>query len=565
MVVADGDRVGVAQRARRDLRDRPRADAPHGEQPAARLLERQVRALLQPARHRRGAQHRARPGPPRRRPVASPRPGPRARPRPSAAPAACAEPGRARACRAAAPAGATPPWRRARPPSARGPPGRAPRTRCPTAGSAAPCRRAVRLADDRVQRRVEARAGRRARPAGRATPASARSAPGPHAVTWTPSRADDQVARGGTVRRRRRLPDRPVRGEPPRRVAAAAPQRTERQPDVDAVARPVDRRQRPSARRPARWSRPPLCAGRDSPMPTGTGPPTHWVHDHPHRHLRLALRRRGARCSTPPALPQRRELEYASRRLTSIEINGSFYALQRPESYVAWAAETPDDFVFSVKGPRFVTHMKKLADVRVPVANFFASGVLALGPKLGPILWQLPPNLGFHPRPARRVLRPPAAHHGRRGAAGHRARRAPGRPGLDHDRRRPAPAARAGGPARELRGPRVRRAAARARHRPGRRRRRRSVAGDRGRDGRPGVRAAARRDRAVRQRVRRRRARPVGGEDPRVGGRRRTGGSAHARRPGRSRRRSGTCSSTSTTTSRSAPRTTRWRSRRGWA
>jgi uncharacterized protein YecE (DUF72 family) len=97
----------------------------------------------------------------------------------------------------------------------------------------------------------------------------------------------------------------------------------------------------------------------------------------------------------PRGLPQRSELEYASRRLTSIEVNGSFYALQRPESYQSWAAETPDDFVFSVKGPRFVTHMKKLADVRVPVANFLASGVLALGPKLGPILWQLPPTLGF--------------------------------------------------------------------------------------------------------------------------------------------------------------------------
>ena len=97
----------------------------------------------------------------------------------------------------------------------------------------------------------------------------------------------------------------------------------------------------------------------------------------------------------PKGLPQRRELEYASRQLSSIEINGSFYALQRPESYQLWAAETPDDFLFSVKGPRFVTHMKKLSDVRVPVANFLASGVLALGPKLGPILWQLPPNLGF--------------------------------------------------------------------------------------------------------------------------------------------------------------------------
>ncbi|MBO9554757.1 DUF72 domain-containing protein [Cellulomonas sp.] len=97
----------------------------------------------------------------------------------------------------------------------------------------------------------------------------------------------------------------------------------------------------------------------------------------------------------PQGLPQRAELEFASHRLTSIEVNGSFYSLQRPESYQAWAAQTPDDFVFSVKGPRFVTHMKKLADVRTPVANFLANGMLALGPKLGPVLWQLPPTLGF--------------------------------------------------------------------------------------------------------------------------------------------------------------------------
>ena len=97
----------------------------------------------------------------------------------------------------------------------------------------------------------------------------------------------------------------------------------------------------------------------------------------------------------PRGLPQRLELEYAAQRLTSIELNGSFYALQRPASYQAWAAQVPEHFVFSVKGPRFVTHMKKLADVRVPVANFFASGVLAFGPRLGPVLWQLPPTLGY--------------------------------------------------------------------------------------------------------------------------------------------------------------------------
>jgi len=99
----------------------------------------------------------------------------------------------------------------------------------------------------------------------------------------------------------------------------------------------------------------------------------------------------------PKGLPQRRELEHASRHLGTVEINGSFYALQRPESYQAWRAEVPEGFVFSVKGGRFVTHMKKLADVEVPLANFFASGVLALGPALGPVLWQLPPNLGYDP------------------------------------------------------------------------------------------------------------------------------------------------------------------------
>ncbi len=94
-------------------------------------------------------------------------------------------------------------------------------------------------------------------------------------------------------------------------------------------------------------------------------------------------------------LVQRRELEYAASRLTSIEINGSFYSLQRPTSYASWRAETPDDFVFAVKGPRYVTHLKRLVDCETALANFFASGVLALGPTLGPVLWQLPENLRF--------------------------------------------------------------------------------------------------------------------------------------------------------------------------
>ncbi|WP_020388657.1 DUF72 domain-containing protein [Kribbella catacumbae] len=99
----------------------------------------------------------------------------------------------------------------------------------------------------------------------------------------------------------------------------------------------------------------------------------------------------------PDGLPQRAELEYASRRLNSVELNGSFYSLQRPTSYQRWYDETPPGFVFSVKGPRFVTHLKKLADVEAPLANFFASGVLALADKLGPVLWQLPPTLGYEP------------------------------------------------------------------------------------------------------------------------------------------------------------------------
>lgn len=97
----------------------------------------------------------------------------------------------------------------------------------------------------------------------------------------------------------------------------------------------------------------------------------------------------------PPGLALRRELELVASRLSTVEINGSFYSLQSPSSYRAWSAQTPADFLFAVKGGRFITHMKKLDDVAGPLANFFASGVLALGEKLGPVLWQLPPQLPF--------------------------------------------------------------------------------------------------------------------------------------------------------------------------
>ncbi len=97
----------------------------------------------------------------------------------------------------------------------------------------------------------------------------------------------------------------------------------------------------------------------------------------------------------PKDLPQRLELWYASRILPTIEINGSFYSLQRPEYYAQWHDETPEDFVFAVKGPRFITHMKRLRDIEAPLANFFASGVFNLRAKFGPILWQFPPQFRY--------------------------------------------------------------------------------------------------------------------------------------------------------------------------
>jgi uncharacterized protein YecE (DUF72 family) len=99
----------------------------------------------------------------------------------------------------------------------------------------------------------------------------------------------------------------------------------------------------------------------------------------------------------PKGLRQKDELAFAAGRFSTIEINGTFYSLQRPRSFMAWRDGTPDDFVFAVKGPRFITHMKRLDDVATPLANFFASGVLALNAKLGPVLWQLPPSFHFDP------------------------------------------------------------------------------------------------------------------------------------------------------------------------
>ena len=97
----------------------------------------------------------------------------------------------------------------------------------------------------------------------------------------------------------------------------------------------------------------------------------------------------------PSGLLQSDELSYASRQVDTIEINGTFYGLQRPDAFARWYDETPQRFVFAVKGPRFITHIRRLREIETPLANFFASGVLRLEEKLGPVLWQFPPSFRF--------------------------------------------------------------------------------------------------------------------------------------------------------------------------
>jgi uncharacterized protein YecE (DUF72 family) len=99
----------------------------------------------------------------------------------------------------------------------------------------------------------------------------------------------------------------------------------------------------------------------------------------------------------PKGLRQKDELAFAAGKFRTIEINGTFYGTQRPESFEAWRDTVPDDFVFAVKAPRFITHIRRLRDVEAALANFLASGVLRLRAKLGPILWQFPPNMAFDP------------------------------------------------------------------------------------------------------------------------------------------------------------------------
>jgi len=97
----------------------------------------------------------------------------------------------------------------------------------------------------------------------------------------------------------------------------------------------------------------------------------------------------------PPKLAQRRELEFAAGKFPSVEINGTFYSLQKPEFFREWSRVTPENFVFAVKGSRYITHMLKLRNVEQALANFFASGLLELGAKMGPMLWQFAPQMRF--------------------------------------------------------------------------------------------------------------------------------------------------------------------------
>ncbi len=97
----------------------------------------------------------------------------------------------------------------------------------------------------------------------------------------------------------------------------------------------------------------------------------------------------------PPGLPHARELEHASRQLTAIEINGTFYSSQKPATFARWRDETPDDFVFSLKASRYATNRKLLAEAGESIRRFVGSGIAELGPKLGPIVWQLAPTKRF--------------------------------------------------------------------------------------------------------------------------------------------------------------------------
>jgi len=107
----------------------------------------------------------------------------------------------------------------------------------------------------------------------------------------------------------------------------------------------------------------------------------------------------------PEGMPHRRELEFCGRHFPTVEINGSFYSLQRPAYYEDWYRETPEGFLFAVKGSRYITHMLRLTNIEKPLANFFASGILNLREKLGPFLWQFPPMFRYRPERLERFFK----------------------------------------------------------------------------------------------------------------------------------------------------------------
>ena len=100
----------------------------------------------------------------------------------------------------------------------------------------------------------------------------------------------------------------------------------------------------------------------------------------------------------PQGITQKRELAYAAGQFNALEINGTFYGMQTPKAFRSWADAVPKSFVFAVKGPRYLTHMLKLNNPEAPLANFLASGPLAMGDTLGPILWQFPERFTFNPQ-----------------------------------------------------------------------------------------------------------------------------------------------------------------------
>lgn len=142
----------------------------------------------------------------------------------------------------------------------------------------------------------------------------------------------------------------------------------------------------------------------------------------------------------PVKLAQKRELEYAASQFNALEINGTFYGMQTPKAFSRWAASVPEGFMFAVKGPRYLTHMLKLRDVEVPLANFFASGPLAMGDRLGPILWQFPERFRFDAERIEAFFRLLPRDTGEAAALARR-----------HDDRLKAPASFGGGPVRPLR------------------------------------------------------------------------------------------------------------------